>query len=107
MLICILICNDEYKFFEKATINAGLHFSNYFTTNKFYPSVQPRFSINYKPTNKLAIKGSYTRMVQPLHLLSTTWSGDPSDIWVSSTNKIKPESDNQYSLGINLSFPCL
>ncbi len=97
----IFYLEDEYKLFEKATINTGLHFSNYFTEGKLYPSLQPRFSVNYKPISKLALKASYTRMVQPLHLLSTTWSGDPSDIWVPSTNKIKPESANQYALGIN------
>lgn len=95
-----LYFEDDFSPFEKLSVSAGLHFSGYYTPNKFYPSIQPRFSFNYTPFKKISIKGSYTRMVQHLHLLSNTWSGNPSDIWVPSTSLVKPENSNQIATGI-------
>lgn len=94
---------DEYPLFDKLTLNTGLHASLYFNSNMLYPSLQPRLSLNFKPLKKVSIKASYTRMVQYTHLLSNTWSGDPSDMWVPSTQLIKPENANQLEIGISYS----
>jgi hypothetical protein len=96
----IMYFEDEFNLFDKVSMIAGAHLCGYFVDNRFYPSIQPRFSLYYLPFNNISIKGSYSRMVQPLHLLSNTWSGDPSDIWVPSTSQVKPENSNQFAAGI-------
>jgi hypothetical protein len=64
-----------------------------------YINPEPRFSINYRVDSLQSIKGGYSRTVQNLHLLSNTTSGNPTDIWVPSSNNIKPELGDQYSAG--------
>jgi hypothetical protein len=99
--LVVFYTEDEIKILPKVTLNGGLHFSGYITDQKLYPSIQPRVSINYSPWSNFSVKGSFTRMVQPIHLLSTTWVGKPSDMWVPSTQAVKPENANQFALGAN------
>jgi hypothetical protein len=71
--------------------------SGEFIRNYFNP--EPRASFNYRVDSVQAVKGGYSRTVQNLHLLSNTTSGNPTDIWVPSSNNVKPELGDQYSLG--------
>jgi hypothetical protein len=56
-------------------------------------------SINYRIDSLQSIKGGYSRTVQNLHLLSNSTSGNPTDIWIPSSNNVKPELGDQYSAG--------
>ncbi len=38
-------------------------------------------------------------MTQFLHLLSNTGLGVPTDLWVSTTDNVKPQQSQQYALG--------
>jgi outer membrane receptor protein involved in Fe transport len=91
---------DEFKIFKKVKFNTGVHISSYQTDGTNYVSFQPRILIDYNPVHNLSLKSSYTSMVQHLHLLSNTWSGNPSDMWVPSTSMVKPETANQFSAGL-------
>lgn len=71
---------------------AGKTVANYF-------NLEPRFSTSYKLTDNSSIKASYARTTQNLHLLSNSTSSNPTDVWVSNTNNIKPEIGDQVSLG--------
>ena len=66
---------------------------------KNYLNPEPRLSANYHLDEKQSFKGAYARTVQNLHLLSNTTSGNPTDIWVPSSNNVKPELCDQYSVG--------
>ena len=44
-------------------------------------------------------KGSYSRIAQYLHLISNTTASNPLDVWNPSTNNIKPEIGDQFTLG--------
>lgn len=68
-----------------------------FIQNYFNP--EPRLSLNYRIDSLQSIKGGYSRTVQNLHLLSNTTSGNPTDIWIPSSNNVKPELGDQYSAG--------
>ena len=50
------------------------------------------------------MKASYTRMNQFLHLIPNSTAGLPTDIWVPSSNKTKPQSSTQYALGYFQNF---
>ncbi len=91
---------DRFKILPLLDVNAGLYASALFNGEMFYPSLQPRISLNYTPHEKLSLKTSYSRMTQNLHLLSNSWSGDPADMWVPSTQKIRPEKANQVDLAL-------
>ena len=66
---------------------------------KNYLNPEPRFSANYHVDDRQSVKAGYARTVQNLHLLSNTTSGNPTDVWVPSSNNIQPELCDQYSLG--------
>lgn len=98
--------NEYYAYFEddiKVTsylkVNAGLHFSGLKVKDKNYISLQPRIATNLKLTETSSFKASYSKMNQFLHLLTNPTIGLPTDLWVPSTDKVKPEYSNQYAAG--------
>jgi hypothetical protein len=71
---------------------------------KTYLNLEPRFSASYQLNEYSSLKGSYTRNVQNLHLLSNSTSSDPTDLWIPSSNNVKPEIADQESLGYYRNF---
>lgn len=80
--------------------NIGLHFSGFHVKNTFYKSLQPRIGLNYPLSNNIALKASFASMRQYVNLLSNERLGLPTDLWVPSTEKIKPQDSWQTSIGI-------
>jgi hypothetical protein len=68
-------------------------------TVKSYFNVEPRLSMSYKLNELTSVKASYNRNVQNLHLITNTTSANPTDVWLPSSNIIKPEIADQVSLG--------
>lgn len=66
---------------------------------KTYINLQPRITASYILNEKSSVKGSYGRNSQNLHLLSNSTSGNPTDLWIPSSNNVKPELCDQVSLG--------
>ncbi len=64
-----------------------------------YNNLEPRFSFKVQANELSSIKGSYNRMVQYLHLISNTTASNPLDIWNPSSNNLKPQIGDQYTLG--------
>ncbi len=64
-----------------------------------YFNLEPRFSASYKLTELSSFKASYNRNVQNLHLITNATSNAPYDVWLPSTNNIKPETADQYAVG--------
>lgn len=73
-------------------------------TVKNYFNLEPRFSMSYKFNDNSSVKVSYARTTQNLHLLSNSTSSNPADIWVPSSNNVKPEISDQISLGYYHNF---
>lgn len=71
---------------------------------KSYFNLEPRFSASYLIGENSSIKGSYNRNTQNLHLLSNSTSSLPTDLWVMSSNNIKPEVASQVALGYYQNF---
>ena len=79
------------------TIDSSIYTSG--QTVKNYFNLEPRLSASYKLTDNSSIKTSYARTTQNLHLLSNSTSSNPTDVWVSNSNNVKPEIGDQVSLG--------
>lgn len=69
-----------------------------------YWDIEPRISLNYQLNEKSAVKLSYNRMAQYLHLLSNSTSGQPTDTWMPSSTNIEPLSVSQYAIGYFRNF---
>lgn len=101
----ILYMEDDIRLSDRIRLNVGLHFSASQVLNSFYTSLQPRFSLNYMISGDLAFKASYSRMTQFLSLLTNPGIGLPTDFWVPSTDKVKPQQGQQYSMGLAYTHP--
>jgi hypothetical protein len=64
-----------------------------------YGGLEPRFAARYTLTETSSIKASYMRTRQYMHFLSNTTSSTPVDLWVPSSNIVKPQIGDQVSLG--------
>lgn len=71
---------------------------------KTYFGFEPRLTLNYLLDENSSIKGSYTIIYQYIHLLSNTTSGNPTDLWLPTSNNIKPQYSDQWALGYFRNF---
>ena len=71
---------------------------------KQYQNIEPRFNIRYKLNEKSSIKASYTQNYQYIHLASLSSVSLPTDIWVPSSDVVRPQYGVQYALGYFRNF---
>lgn len=64
-----------------------------------FGNFEPRFGLSYQLNESTALKTSYNRMVQYLHLVSNTASPTPLDIWTPSDQFFKPQIADQVAAG--------
>lgn len=95
---------DSWTLNQRTKFNGGLHYATYLVNNTFYHSLQPRVSGRYLVNPNWSLKASYAYMEQYIHLLTNSSVGLPTDLWVSSTENIKPQTSHQISLGSTFMF---
>jgi len=64
-----------------------------------YQNLAPRLAIKYIVNESASIKAAYDKTFQYVHMAPISSISMPTDIWVPSSNAIKPQSANQFSLG--------
>ena len=95
---------DDMIITHRIKLNAGIHVANFSVEKTNYTSVQPRAALSFLINDKSSIKLSASKMTQFLHLLASPGLGLPTDLWVPSTDKIKPENSWQYGVGYTRSL---
>jgi len=89
--------NEDNERFDSTWYEKGELMQSYF-------SLEPRLSMNYRLGEFSAVKASFNRITQYLHLLSSSTSGQPIDTWVPSSTHVEPVTVNQYSAGYYRNF---
>lgn len=74
------------------TYSSGSVVKNYFNP-------EPRLSASYQLDSVSSVKFSYNRNTQNIHLLTNSTTSSPTDLYVMSSNNIKPEIADQVSTG--------
>ncbi|HEY9533026.1 MAG TPA: TonB-dependent receptor [Mucilaginibacter sp.] len=89
------------KFTTYSPADVPLYYQKYGSGDivKTYLNFEPRFSASYKLNDQTSIKASYNRNTQNIHLISNSTSASPSDLYVMSSNNIKPGISDQVALG--------
>ncbi|QKX06012.1 TonB-dependent receptor [Aquimarina sp. TRL1] len=95
---------DEWKISERFKTNLGIRVSSFNYKSLNYINPESRVSLAYKLNDVSAVKASYSSMNQYIHLLSNSGIGLPTDLWVSSTDRVKPQSSHQVALGYSRDF---
>ena len=101
LLTASVYAEDDWTVAPWLMANVGLRYSLFSVENKTYGSLEPRASVRFLLTPAMALKLSYARMAQGVHLLSSSNIVMPSDIWVPVTEKIPLMRSNQYAGGVN------
>jgi hypothetical protein len=84
--------DDQYKFTDSTNYGRGEIYNT-------MSGLEPRIGIRYSFNGRSSVKVSYTRSFQYLHLASYSDGGNPLDIWLPSSQLVKPQIANQYALG--------
>jgi len=95
-----LYIEDDWKVNDKLKVNVGLHSSAFAVNKKFYASLQPRVSGRYLLDESLSAKLSFSTMRQYIHLLAFDGIGLPTDLWLPTTEIVKPQQSYQLAAGI-------
>lgn len=66
--------------------------------------LEPRLSIRYQLDEKSALKLGISRNIQYIHLASSSGATLPTDLWVPSSKKTKPQIGWQYAAGYFRNF---
>lgn len=70
----------------------------------YYPNLEPRISLNVRIDGNSSIKSAYTRTCQFVHLIQGSTISLPTDYWMPSSNKTKPQTCSQVSVGYFRNF---
>ncbi len=120
---------DDWDVSKKLKINVGLRYSNFtqvgaykiYKTDEFqnrldstiykrgqtvksYGGLEPRLTLRYEINDRTSVKASVTRNLQYIHLVSNSGTTLPTDIWVPSTYKVKPQISWLYAAGLFKNF---
>lgn len=96
--------NDDYQLSDKFAINYGIRIPYFSGSSGTYTFIEPRVTTRFSLNSTTSIKASYTQMNQFVHLVPSSTASLPADIWLTSSNKIKPQESNQVALGLFKNF---
>jgi hypothetical protein len=101
--------SDDFDITERLRANVGLRASGFIGSRRDtvarYGGLEPRASARYKISDNWAVKASYARMYQYVHLASSSTASLPTDVWYPSTNRAAPQYSDQVAIGITKIIP--
>lgn len=94
---------DYYEFNDLGELTSTDSITS-FEFVKTQGGLEPRLALNYTFNSRSSMKASYNRIYQFLHLLSNSTTSTPTDLWLPSSNNVKPQISDQVSLGYFRNF---
>ncbi|SDL59484.1 TonB-dependent Receptor Plug Domain [Catalinimonas alkaloidigena] len=93
---------DKIDFSPAWQLDAGLRWSAFLYQGKRYAGLEPRASLRYRISDQVALKTSYARMRQFIHLVASSGASLPTDVWYPSTRLVRPQVSDQLAAGLSL-----
>ncbi len=66
---------------------------------KYYGGWEPRISARYRIDERSSVKAGFSKNYQYVHLASLSPTSLPTDVWLPSTDLVRPQSGVQYAVG--------
>lgn len=120
---------DDWELSDKIKVNAGLRYSVFqqigrYTlyerdangnkldsvvygrgqTVKAHGGFEPRLTVRYAISELSSFKAAITRNIQYIHLVTNAGTTLPTDLWVPSTIRVRPQTGWQYAAGYFRNF---
>lgn len=92
-----------YEFNEDGVLTSEREYDSW-ESIQYYHGLEPRFSMSYVLSENNSVKASYNRNLQFIHQLSNSTTSSPTDVWVPSSNNVKPQIADQVALGYYHNF---
>ena len=89
---------DFYRFDSNGNVKQLISY-DHFKWVKTQGGPEPRLMLNYMIDNQSSVKASYNRNYQFIHLLSNSTASTPTDVWLPSSDNVKPQIADQWSVG--------
>ncbi len=124
-----IYAHDEWDITKRWRLNMGVRYTNYHHLGPFtryvlddfghvtdsivypkgssitqYNRVEPRLALRFLIDSTLSIKASATLNYQYMHQISIASISLPTDVWMPSTDLLKPQTVFQYTLGVFKNF---
>jgi len=91
--------NDEFDISDRFGMNLGLRVPGFHGGNASYYRIEPRATAKFTLTHQSSIKAAYTMMNQFVHLVPSSTASLPTDIWLPTSDVVKPQRSEQIALG--------
>lgn len=102
-MFTVLGPETTYEFDAENNItDSTVYASNEIITN--YGGLEPRISTSFLLSETQSVKAAYSRNRQYIHLLANSTTTTPTDVWIPSSETVKPEIADQFSVGYFQSF---
>lgn len=120
---------DDWEINSKIKLNYGIRYSSFMQVGRYtnyvtdingnkldstyygrgkvvkaYGGFEPRATLRYAIDDRTSFKAAVTRNLQYIHLVSNAGSTLPTDLWVPSTIRVKPQISWQYAAGLFKNF---
>lgn len=95
-----IYAEDNWKITSSATVALGLRASTFQIDKTSYLRIEPRINYQYEIKPGLVANASYSLMNQYLHMVSSAGLGIQYDVWLPSSESLKPLRSNLITLGI-------
>ncbi|WP_107038230.1 TonB-dependent receptor [Brumimicrobium mesophilum] len=92
-----------YEYAEDGAITSEESYDS-FESIKYYQGLEPRLSASFIINESNSIKVGYNRIFQYIHQLSNTTTSSPTDVWVPTSNNVKPQIGDQIAVGYYKNF---
>mgnify|MGYP000138318328 CR=1 FL=1 len=93
-----LVGGKSYTF-DSAGEKTGEEEFDRWESSSYQFGIEPRLSMSFVLTEQNSIKLGYDRNYQYIHQLSNSTTSSPTDVWVPSSNNIKPQIADQIAIG--------
>jgi len=111
---------DKYELNQQWTVEFGLRMPSFYYNTSVYSSIEPRLSVRYLINPATSLKIGYNEVNQYVHMVTNSNAEVPYDLWLSSTDIIKPQfarhvvagmyknlKNNQYECSLELYYKAM